>query len=269
MRCSRCKLHPRAIGLICGECADAIATSITPQQIAHCAATPSDGALLDQWGRAHPLARDTEIGRTIASSGIAIFDVSVSRHHAWIKKEVDGWIVRDTASANGTRVNQDGVSTHCLSHGDRVGFGRFEFYFALDVDAGAPQPEPVVITGIAPVDASLRAMPLRILEPTGGNGGIVELADATAQLTATQLELMSFLQRRMRDDIHLPRLVRGFVRSSELLGVLSWDAREPDDTHVKQLVRRTRRTMIRSGLGDLIESRHRLGYRLRVAARHA
>jgi hypothetical protein len=268
MRCSRCKHHPRAIGLICGECADAIATSITPQQIAHHAADRSDGALLDQWGRAHPLARDTEIGRTIASSGIALFDVSVSRHHAWIKQELDGWIVRDTDSSNGTRVNEEVVSTHCLSHGDRVGFGRFELYFVLDVETATPQPEPVVATGIAPVDATPRVVPLRILEPTGGNGGIVELADATAQLTATQLELISFLQRRMRDDVHLPKLVRGFVRSSELLGVLSWDAREPDDTHVRQLVRRTRRTMIRSGLGDLIESRHRLGYRLRVSPRH-
>jgi FHA domain len=266
MRCSRCKLRPRAIGLICGECADEIATSIVPQQIIGDTEEESDGALVDQWGRAHALARDTEIGRAIASSGIAIIDVSVSRHHAWITKGRDGWIVRDAHSSNGTRVNRESVAKQCLAHGDRVGFGRFEFYFVLGVEPAARPPEPVVVTGISPVEATPCAAPLRILEPTGGNGGIVEFADASAQLTATQLELVNVLYRRMRDDIHLPRSVRGFVRSSELLGVLSWDTRAPDDTHVKQLVRRARRTMIRSGLGDLIESRHRFGYRLRVAA---
>jgi hypothetical protein len=121
-----------------------------------------------------------------------------------------------------------------------------------------------VITCVAPVTAKPPGALLRIVEPSGGNGGFVELANASAQLTAAQLELVELLRRRMRDDAHLPPAVRGFVRSSELVGVLSWDTHNPDDTHVKQLVRRVRRTLIRSGLGDLIESRHRLGYRLRV-----
>jgi DNA-binding response OmpR family regulator len=61
-----------------------------------------------------------------------------------------------------------------------------------------------------------------------------------------------------------PAQVRGFVRSSELLASIAWDTREPDDNHLKQLIRRARRLLIRAGLGDLIESRQRFGYRLRV-----
>ena len=36
---------------------------------------------------------------------------------------------------------------------------------------------------------------------------------------------------------------------------------------VKQLVRRVRRALIKSEIGDLIESRHRFGYRLRAIPR--
>src|SRR3569623_3368564 len=61
-----------------------------------------------------------------------------------------------------------------------------------------------------------------------------------------------------------PELVRGFVRSSELIADLSWDTREPSENHVKQLERRVRRALVKSDIGDLIESRHRFGYRLRA-----
>jgi hypothetical protein len=36
---------------------------------------------------------------------------------------------------------------------------------------------------------------------------------------------------------------------------------------VKQLVRRVRRRLVESEIGDLIESRHRFGYRLRAIPR--
>jgi DNA-binding response OmpR family regulator len=68
----------------------------------------------------------------------------------------------------------------------------------------------------------------------------------------------------MVEEAHQPELVRGFVRSSELVGNLSWDTREPGDNHVKQLVRRVRRALMKADIGDMIESRHRFGYRLRA-----
>jgi hypothetical protein len=237
---------------------------MAPQQIVAATSVVTEGALLDQWGRIHPLEATTEVGRTLAANGIAIFDVSVSRHHARITRARGTWLVCDNGSSNGTFVNQEAVVERSLCHGDQICFGRVAFYAVFDIGRMASSPEPVVITCVAPVTAKPPGALLRIVEPSGGNGGFVELANASAQLTAAQLELVELLRRRMRDDAHLPPAVRGFVRSSELVGVLSWDTHNPDDTHVKQLVRRVRRTLIRSGLGDLIESRHRLGYRLRV-----
>jgi DNA-binding response OmpR family regulator len=73
--------------------------------------------------------------------------------------------------------------------------------------------------------------------------------------------------QRMASDTSAPPLVRGFVRSSELIASLSWDTTEPNENHVKQLVRRVRRALMKVAHGDLIESRHRFGYRLRAIPR--
>ena len=110
-------------------------------------------------------------------------------------------------------------------------------------------------------------MTFRLHEPTGGGGGLIEVDGKQVQLTTTQFELMALMIRRMASEAHQPELVRGFVRSSELIADLSWDTREPSENHVKQLVRRVRRALIKSEIGDLIESRHRFGYRLRAIPR--
>jgi DNA-binding response OmpR family regulator len=84
------------------------------------------------------------------------------------------------------------------------------------------------------------------------------------QLTTTQFELVQLLHDRMAEEKQQPDAVRGFVRSSELIARLSWDTAHPSDNHVKQLVRRIRRALIKAELGNLIHSQHRFGYRLRV-----
>jgi len=62
----------------------------------------------------------------------------------------------------------------------------------------------------------------------------------------------------------MTRLFGAWRDPSELIADLSWDTREPSENHVKQLVRRVRRALVKSDIGDLIESRHRFGYRLRA-----
>jgi hypothetical protein len=116
-------------------------------------------------------------------------------------------------------------------------------------------------------DIGLPEMRFRLHEPTGGGGGLIEVDGKQVQLTTTQFELMALMIKRMATERHQPELVRGFVRSSELIADLSWDTREPSENHVKQLVRRVRRALIKSEIGDLIESRHRFGYRLRAIPR--
>jgi DNA-binding winged helix-turn-helix (wHTH) protein len=113
-------------------------------------------------------------------------------------------------------------------------------------------------------DVGLPEMRFRMHEPTGGGGGLIEVDGKQVQLTTTQFELMALMIKRMAAESSQPEVVRGFVRSSELIADLSWDTREPSENHVKQLVRRVRRALVKSEIGDLIESRHRFGYRLRA-----
>jgi DNA-binding response OmpR family regulator len=104
----------------------------------------------------------------------------------------------------------------------------------------------------------------KLHEPTGGAGGAIEVDRVRVPLTPTQFELMAVMIKRMADEAREPEGQRGFVRSAELIADLSWDARAPSDNHVKQLVRRVRRVLMKAEIGDLIESRHRFGYRLRA-----
>lgn len=110
----------------------------------------------------------------------------------------------------------------------------------------------------------LPRMEINLIEPSGGGGGFLEAEDKRVQLTATQFAFLQLLASRMRDETSGHESVRGFIRSSELLADLPWDTAHPEENHLKQLVRRVRRSLTRAGMGNLIESRRGFGYRLRV-----
>jgi len=266
-----------------------------PEQVQPHGMRPTMAALIDLWGRAHRLDPRTIVGRQVEGIGLAILEPSVSRHHAHVTLDADVWTVRDLGSANGTYVEDKLIEAPVEVHeGDRVKFGHIAFYFVEDVTR-LPAPrvgrtatatirppdrriDPAAPTSGTPkfpienddeerTDVGLPTMSFKMHEPTGGGGGLVEVDGKQVQLTTTQFELMALMIRRMASELHQPELVRGFVRSSELIADLSWDTREPSENHVKQLVRRVRRALIKSEIGDLIESRHRFGYRLRAIPR--
>jgi len=253
-------------------------------------------ALIDLWGRPHRLDPRTLIGRQVDGAGLAILEPSVSRHHAHITLDGETWTVRDLGSANGSYIEDKLIDAPSIVHdGDRIRFGHIAFYFIEDVARLPPPrvgrtatatirpPDPrdklsandkTTPVGTADIgdeeertDVGLPAMSFKLHEPTGGGGGLIEVDGKQVQLTTTQFELMALMIRRMASEAHQPELVRGFVRSSELIADLSWDTREPSENHVKQLVRRVRRALMKSEIGDLIESRHRFGYRLRAIPR--
>jgi FHA domain-containing protein len=280
--------------VLCEECRDELSSpiKIMPEQIQLHSAQPTMAALVDIWGRPHRLDPRTLIGRQVDGQGLAILEPSVSRHHAHLTLDNDEWTVRDLGSANGTFQDDKLISAPVAMHeGDRVRFGHIAFYFVEDV-ARLPPPQGLGRTMTATIrpiergalreaptfpleplaeedrtDVGLPVMSFKMHEPTGGGGGLIEVNGKQVQLTITQFQLMALMIRRMAGENHQPELVRGFVRSSELIADLSWDTREPSENHVKQLVRRVRRALIKSEIGDLIESRHRFGYRLRAIPR--
>jgi hypothetical protein len=62
---------------------------------------------------------------------VRIVDFAISRVHARIELDGDGFIARDCNSRNGTRVNGANVSPsgHRLKDGDTITFGRYDFAF--------------------------------------------------------------------------------------------------------------------------------------------
>ncbi len=286
--CPVCRQRGAEVGVLCEECRDELSSpiKITHEQLQGTQVQPSNAALVDPWGRPFRLDDKVSIGRQVEGAGIAILEASVSRNHAELVHTGATWTLRDLGSANGTWLDDKLLEAPVELHdGDRIRFGHIAFYFVADVSAlptpqvgrtatwtMRPEDRKLPVRGAAPADeettdVGLPAMTFRLHEPTGGGGGLIEVDGKQVQLTTTQFELMALMIRRMASEEHQPELVRGFVRSSELIVDLSWDTREPSENHVKQLVRRVRRALIKSEIGDLIESRHRFGYRLRAIPR--
>ena len=70
----------------------------------------------------------TVIGRS-RRCDIVLTDPNVSRQHAEIRKQDDGFMLLDLGSTNGTRVNRRDVKQVVLQHGDRIELGTTEFLF--------------------------------------------------------------------------------------------------------------------------------------------
>jgi len=80
-----------------------------------------------------------------SDNDVVLSDVSVSRYHAEILREPDGWSVHDLRSTNGVEVNRVPVEKAPLRPGDLLGIGSFEIRLEADeVVSVRPQPELVV-----------------------------------------------------------------------------------------------------------------------------
>src|ERR1700731_4858567 len=69
-----------------------------------------------------------------SENDVVLADVSVSRHHAEIRRGPDGWTIHDLKSTNGVEINRVSVRSAPLHAGDRVTIGAFD----LDVESVLP-----------------------------------------------------------------------------------------------------------------------------------
>jgi len=73
-------------------------------------------------------AEVTRAGRH-PDSDIFLDDITVSRRHAEIVRQADGFHVLDVGSLNGTYVNRDRVEEAKLANGDELQIGKFKLVF--------------------------------------------------------------------------------------------------------------------------------------------
>jgi hypothetical protein len=250
---------------------------------------PSVTALVDPWGRAHPVELATLIGRHLDGAGIQVNEASVSRHHAHLSRDpIQGWLLRDLGSSNGTFVGDTRVeTTSAIKPGERMRIAEVGFWFVelpvlvagptaprggsrarspsdtLTEDADADDAFEEIASG-ANTRIGLPSLALNLFQPAPGGSALIEVGGVQAQLSNPQFQLLALLCVRAIEDKDGPEDTRGFVAAPELLRRLPWDSPRAADEHVKQLVLRTRRVLERAGIGDLIESRQGSGYRLRV-----
>jgi hypothetical protein len=266
--------------ILCDACAGTVQKNegMVPEQISMTKQGSEDGCLVDAWGRIFCLGPQTELGRDPEGFGVAIHQGSISRRHAIIEQQPDGgFSLRDLGSTNGTQVGHRLVENKVLlTSGDHLLLGTVGFYFISPrpalrsgrIEVQTISQSKAAGQGFAsyePTDLNeMESLAMNVIEATGGGGGFVEVSGEQIQISLVQLELLKLLMKRMVRDRARPAAVRGYLHSSEILAQISWDTAHPSDNHVKQLVRRLRRSLARSGRDDLIESQQGLGYRLSV-----
>jgi hypothetical protein len=267
MDCLVCHQSRELSGVACAECLQELKSTLamTPEQIRRFGTDVTSSVLVDQWGRAHPLDRRTTIGRALDDNVLTILDATISRRHATIELRGDSWLILDEGSSNGCYVEGQRVQGETrVRDGQRIQLGDVRFFLidesaAYHVAAGAtavlgshtargalPAAEPQVPQRIT----------LELREPTGGGGGVAIVEGTSVSLTVPQLELLQILYERAQQGGD------GFVHSSELIRRISLDSSDPNEDHIRQLVRRLRRVLYNAGITGLIESGYGVGYRL-------
>jgi pSer/pThr/pTyr-binding forkhead associated (FHA) protein len=82
-------------------------------------------------GETYPLrGAHAAIGRH-PDAAIFLDDVTVSRNHALLEREGDGWVIVDEGSLNGTYVNRRRGERVKLSDGDEIQIGKYKLTFIV------------------------------------------------------------------------------------------------------------------------------------------
>jgi FHA domain len=143
---------------------------------------------------------DIQIGRD-AGMAVVLNDGKVSRHHATISRDDDGWILVDAESRHGTFANGERVSRHRLTDGDQLQIGSTILRFEQANDSSAvalhlavtDQPAKderlhvfyqlaEATAAIDDADAALRRALAAIVAVLGCDRGVIALGDGPQTL---------------------------------------------------------------------------------------
>jgi len=153
-----------------------------------------------------PDDRAVVVGRA-AASDIHLPDETVSRHHAELRSDAHGVLVRDLASANGTLHNDAALTEGLAAPGDALAFGRVRFRVtAASSLRGAAGPEAIP----PPEDAVPPGTNVRALDVRSGGG-------ALAKLRKERLARLIELARQLGGAIDTDSLLRLVVDQAAAL----------------------------------------------------
>lgn len=162
------------------------------------------------------------IGRA-SSCNVLVESPTVSKTHARIERLLDGLVVTDDGSSNGTFVNGVRITTAPLVHGDRVQFGSRQF--RVEIEYGK-------VTGLAP------ATPTVSEKPSGERSQIRELSTKWRQ----RYEFTP--GETKRDEVE-------GINATALSPAPDPEARKPADAQIElALVKPTRRPRTGSGFEE-------------------
>lgn len=97
----------------------------------------------------------TDIGRDSRYNPASVDDPTMSRQHARVRLEKEGFVIYDLASANGLAVNGQKEQRRRLENGDRITIGQTVFGFMIVAEDQPPG--PVAQTSTSPVADSAAA----------------------------------------------------------------------------------------------------------------
>ena len=117
-----------------------------------------------------PEGRAVVVGRAVASD-IHLADETVSRHHAELRSDGSGLLVRDLASANGTLHNDRALTEGRAGPGDLLAFGQVRFRIGLQSSQGDEAAEAIP----SPEGALPPGTRVRALDVHSGGGTLARL----------------------------------------------------------------------------------------------
>jgi hypothetical protein len=153
---------------------------------------------------------------------IVIPDPAVSRQHAELRQEGDGFVIADLGSANGTKVNGTVITTQRLRPGDEISISSHRFAFEAVLEAGT---ETVAVNSLLSADVTKAADPISALRVTISGGGPVGLAFALllADLMGSRVAIRVYNGRWKREGRRVvwKGIEEGNVRRQQVVTIQS------------------------------------------------
>lgn len=142
---------------------------------------------------------------------VVLSDVSVSRYHAEILREPEGWAVHDLKSTNGVEVNGAPVEKAPLHPGDHLSIGSFEIRVEEDPSVSS-RPKPL------PVEESLEGFGnATIIRPLSDFAAAYGLAVPAGALPAVDAGDQEYVQRMFGFLTRLARMLTAADSVDEVL----------------------------------------------------